>query len=238
VHLPAWLPIVLGLSAWTFYVADRLFDAATARTPLRPRHRFHWDHRRIFIPVAVVAAIIAIVLVQRSMPFAARTRNSFLAAAAVAYFGSVHSPWRASRFKLRLPKELLVGVIFTLACALPVWARASVGRTEMPPVILCFIALAWLNCHAIEVWESGEPLRDLSVAAYALALSLSSLAAAVCVEVTGGGDGSRFAALLLAASISAALLAWLDRKRLAFSPVTLRAAADLVLLTPLFLLIA
>ena len=61
----------------------------------------------------------SLALVLHSMPFAARERNSVLAAAALAYFTSVHSPWRVTEPKFRFPKEFLVGILFTMACAAP-----------------------------------------------------------------------------------------------------------------------
>src|SRR5271156_1049832 len=72
VHLPIWLPIVLALAAWSFYIGDRLLDARNARTPLRERHHFHWRHRRIFLPLAVTSAILGMLLVLHSMPIPAR----------------------------------------------------------------------------------------------------------------------------------------------------------------------
>ena len=51
------------------------------------------------------------------------------------------------------------------------------------------------------------------------------------------GHQPRFSALLLAGGVSAVLLAGLDRLRNRLTPLTLRASADLVLLTPLVLLL-
>ena len=238
VHLPVWLPIVLALAAWTFYVGDRLLDARNARTPLRERHHFHWRHRRIFLPLAVTSAIIGLLLVLHSMPIVARERNSVLAAAAMAYFTSVHSPWRLTARKFRIPKEFLVGVLFTLACALPAWtriARPQVAAMHLAllPAFASFVALAWLNCHAIEVWEAefGLPRPTIQLLGVALAGVVALIAAAMLVS-----QHPRYAALLFTAALSALLLSLLDRQRHRLAPVALRAAADLVLLTPLIVL--
>jgi hypothetical protein len=231
-RLSIWLPAVLALSAWSFYIADRLLDARNANTPLRARHHFHWKHRRIFAPLAAVAAIVAIVLVLHSMPFAARERNSVLAAAALAYFTSVHSPWRVAAPKFRFPKELLVGTLFTLACAAPTLNRIAGHRLTLLPAILIFATLAWLNCHAIESWES-DSRRRLAVLGPAIGLAV----AASLASFTLSRHDSRQAALLAAAALSAIFLALLDRRRQRLSPITLRASADLVLLTPLLVLV-
>jgi hypothetical protein len=247
VTLPLWLPTVLGLSALSFYIADRLMDARKAMRglsgntraveTLRERHYFHWRHRRTCFPVAIAAAIAAFTLVLHSMPLAARERNSVLAAAALAYFTSVHNPWRIAesvsspRFRLRLPKELLVGILFTLACAGPAWARTSGHCWDLLLPTIGFAALAWLNCHAIETWESAA--TSASIFAPAISLALAAFAASLALVP----HTPRSAALLAAAAVSALLLALLDRQRPTLTPIALRSAADLVLLTPIALLV-
>jgi hypothetical protein len=238
IHLPLWLPAVLALAAWSAYIGDRLLDARNARGPLRARHHFHWKHRRVFLPIALAAAVAGLSLVLYSMPATARERNSFLAAAALVYFTSVHSPWRVSSpgLRLRIPKELLVGVLFTLACATPVWARVWAGtpgqRLSLLLPVLTFIALAWLNCHAIEIWESRT--RTQSAEVFRLATALAAVA--MLFAAIASHYNPRQAALLAAAALSAALLALLDSRRHDLTPLTLRAAADLVLLVPVALL--
>ena len=248
IHLPLWLPITLALATWSAYIADRLLDAYRAHKPqtgvphisilrcgidgLRPRHLFHWQHRRLFLPTAIASAAAALTLVLINMPPTARTRNSVLAAAALAYFTSVHNPWRLPSPKLRIPKELLVALIFTLACAIPTWARISTGRLVLLIIpILTFIALAWLNCQAIETWEAAT--RRAPILPLAATLATLSLLAAIFLAQ----HHPRIATLEAAAAVSAALLALLDRTQHRLTPTNLRAAADLVLLTPLALLI-
>jgi hypothetical protein len=236
IQLPDWVVAVVALAALCFYIADRLLDARNANTPLRERHHFHWTHRRVFLPAAIAAAVGALALVGRSMPLAARERNSVLAAAALAYFTSVHSPWRIPVRKLCFPKELLVGILFTLACAAPTLScitgpGASSRFLAMLPAMLVFMALAWLNCYAIECWESRSH-RAPRIFRFALAL----VAIAVLTASAEIGDHyPRPAALLAAAALSATLLALLDLRQQKFTPIALRIGADLALLTPLAL---
>jgi hypothetical protein len=272
VRLPFWLPATLALSAFTFYVADRLLDARSAarsaaraaaraaeRAPdtllaphstlasLRPRHHFHWRHRRVFLPAAIVSAITGLALVLHYMPLPARERNSLVAAATVFYFATVHTRLRSSlKSVLKLPKELLVGILFTVACVLPVAMRISPSaRLELLLPTLAFILLAWLNCHAIEAWESSQPGRfrvgRLAIAQvlFASIVSIASVAS-VGVSITSVGAVAillnvRIALLLLTAGVSGSLILWLDRVRGRLHPTSLRAAADLALLTPLLL---
>jgi len=240
VPLPVWVPVLLALVAWPVYIADRLLDARSAHATaqlhrLRQRHHFHWNHRKIFFPLALASACAAVVVVFSFMPIAARERNSVLAAAALVYFSSVHSPHRLPLPKSRIfSKEFLVAILFTAACTLPTLSRtAATSPTTFWPLLLSaafFTLLAWLNCHAIERWESSPSRSGITVPAILLTLTALLLSATLFVV-----HHSRPAVLIAAAGASALLLALLDRQRNRLTPLALRATADLVLLTPVLL---
>ncbi|MGA9668692.1 MAG: hypothetical protein WBQ94_05755 [Terracidiphilus sp.] len=248
VALPAWVPALLALAAWSVYIGDRLLDARAARLTnqlrrLRLRHHFHWRHRRILFPLALVSACAAVVLVSCFMPMAAVERNSVLGAAAVAYFSGVHSPRRFRPLLFRLlAKEALVAILFTAACVLPTVSRVLVqvpahAATALLPLCAMaffFTLLAWLNCHAIERWESSDAPSLSGVCARALVLASLGLVLAVILVAT---RSPRAAGVICAGATSAFLLALLDRRRERLSPLALRATADLVLLTPLVALL-
>jgi hypothetical protein len=238
VNLPKWVPVLLALGTWVVYVGDRLLDARAAfrsgnLDALRERHFFHWRHRYLFAPLACCAAVIAAGIVFSLMPPVVRERNSMLAVAALAYFSGVHIP--RVRPKLLAPfraKELLVGVLFTAGCALPVFARiheAVYSVVELLILGVFFAALAWLNCSAIDCWESAE---DTGVSYAAFALAAIGLLAAIGFSV----HQPRIAAEIFAGTASASLLGLLDLKRSRITPLTLRCAADLVLLAPILCL--
>lgn len=248
VRLPVWIPILLALTAWAVYIADRLFDARTALrsfdlSSLRERHRFHHRHRRTLIPVAIAAACAAGWIVFTLMPWAARERNSLLGIAALAYFAHVHAPRTLTvgltRLSRLLQKEMLVGLLFTAACALPAISRATPRKGSVPwPVCaaaILFAFLAWLNCHSIDRWEvvgeqeTGKPL--ILVPACLLAFAGLMLAASL------SSTQPRPAALAVTGAVSALLLALLDGIRSRLTPLAVRACADLVLLAPLALLL-
>lgn len=246
VKLPPWLPLLLALVTWTVYVADRLLDAHAALSAgqtdgLRERHYFHHRHRRILGPLALASASIATWMVVALMPHRSLELNSALAAAAVAYFSGVHTrrllpglPASLLFSDLPLPKELRVGVLFTAACVLPALARLATGHgASLWPLIAVtasFAALVWLNCHAIERWESHGQRSRTFAAASALALA-TLLLAAILLPIA-----PRAAALASSGALSALLLALLDRLRHRLTPLALRTAADLVLLCPVALL--
>ncbi len=240
VRLPHWVPVLLALAAWSVYIGDRLLDAraglrATAYHTLHARHLFHWRYRRVLLPLGVAAACAAAWLVLACMPAVARAPNSLLAVAALAYFSGVHSQRKLPRL---VTKEFLVGVIFTAACALPTWwrmwaAHAASHAAMLWAPALYLAALAWLNCQAITHWEKEARSPGKSnILRWALLLSGAGVLLAILLTSTE----PRAAALLAAATASALLLALLDTLRGRLTPLALRAAADLVLLTPALLL--
>jgi hypothetical protein len=273
VRLPAWIPTLLALAAWAVYIADRLLDARSAFRRgqvdgLRERHHFHHRHRRVLIPISVLAACAAAWIVFTLMPNPARERDSLLACAALAYFTRVHAAalqpaaekhasraakrhgfrvvtprlFRPRLFKTRLfkpllfKKELLVGVLFTAACALPALSRVWTPQSPFPlpllAVALVLALLAWLNCYAIDRWEALAGSSHTGIAARAGLLALVAAVPALLFAA----QHPRLAAMLALAAASSLLLALLDRLRPRLTPLALRALADLVLLTPIFLL--
>jgi hypothetical protein len=175
------------------------------------------------------------------MPAPARERNSVLAAAALAYFTRVHSTRKLpsrwlSGFLPSFRKEFLVGLLFTAACVLPALSRAS--GTSLSLVALSaaagvFALLAWLNCHAIDRWENLEPAQRSPIFRQACVLAVAGLLLAFILFPAQ----PRAAALVLAAAVSSLLLSLLDLVRARLTSVALRAAADLVLLSPLALIL-
>jgi hypothetical protein len=243
VSLPAWITAALGLIVWTIYVGDRLLDArAGLRKPpeheLRERHWFHWRHRRVLFPAAVFSAGAAAALVISRLPARSVRPDSIVAAATLLWLTSVHAQRRpvfarvsaAGRERLA---EMVVGAIFAVGCALPVCSQLGAAHSvaqflRLPlAAIAIYAALAWLNLHAIAAWESQ---KTAWVRGAAVILALAALGLAVF-------SSYRSAELLVAAGCSALLLAVLDCLRGRIAPLSLRAAADLVLLTPVAFLV-
>jgi hypothetical protein len=248
VRLPVWIPLLLALTAWAVYVADRLLDARAAIRAgdllgLQERHLFHHRHRRLLMPLAFAAACAAGWIVLTLMPLPTRERDSVLGAAALAYFTGVHSSRGPSSRGLSglglsgnsplFTKELLVGALFTSACALPVFSRTaaqgSLALLQLSAAAVFYALLAWLNCHAIDRWESEPSVSEFQISVPACILAIAGLLVAWTLQ-------PRAAALIIAGAGSALLLALLHHFRSRLTPLALRATADLVLLTPLILL--
>ncbi len=244
VRLPWWVPVLLPLAVWAVYVADRLLDARTGLSApmleqLRERHLFHWRFRRVLAPLALGSALTAAWIIFTLMPRTLREHDSLLAAASLLYFTRVHS---RRRILPLFSKEFLVGVLFTLGCALPAWSRAEFFHSPHAWALLTativFVLLAWLNCEAIDRWElrDGESNDAPEGGIPTARLGLCLAGAAVVCAALWASCSPRCAVLLGCAGAAALLLGSLDHYRNRFAPVTLRAAADLALLTPALLI--
>ena len=175
------------------------------------------------------------------LPAGARAPDSAIGAATLAYFSGVHARRQLPRFAKRFlrplfSKEFLVGVLFTVGCLLPVWSQSvhwagqAAGRVLLLPGLF-FMALAWLNCHAIERWESdGYASRGVAQISCGVGLGGMVLAGLLLFRMPHA------AALVATGALSAWLLAGLDVSRPRITPLALRASADLVLLAPVLLI--
>ena len=113
----------------------------------------------------------------------------------------------------------------------------AAGHAALGPlaaVSLFFALLAWLNCHAIDRWEAREQ-EPSSFLIFPQARLRAQAGLLLAVLLSYGQP--RMAVLAAAGAVSALLLALLDRQRSRLTPLALRATADLVLLTPLALLV-
>lgn len=241
-HLPLWVPLLLALTVWPVYVGDRLLDARVGlrdarRSGLQERHYFHWRHRQTLLSLAVAAACSAALIILFFMPAAARAQDSVLAAASLAYFACVHVS-RSTRPFLwpLLTKELLVGILFTLGCAEPTLRRMpalwSVSSWPVLGAMVFFALLAWLNCSAIDAWESSATRNSRPGLRTPFSLGCLLAGAGAVLALRCFASNPHAGTLLLAGAAGAALLAWLDHHRNRLRPVALRACADLSLLTP------
>ncbi len=241
-----WCPVVfLSGATWLCYVGDRVLDARSPShaNDLRARHHFYgalWRERRgpllaIVALVMLVSGGIAVLGLSSTLfrGFAAITCVSLL------YFGWIHLVG-GSRAAL-VSKEGAVAIVFASACVLPAWsATRAVLRLRLDALGVLFGVLCWLNCVAIERWESDGVLSSSAHpttqwgARHLTWLLIAGAAAAGALgrfERERANSGIEMLSVCLVGAFM--LLALLEKARHRFSPETLRILADAALLTPL-----
>jgi hypothetical protein len=216
------------LAVWVLYAADRLLDARSdSGEGLEARHVFHHQHRRGFRR-GIVLACFALAALLPGLPWVEARLYLMLGALLVAWFTVIHTGARP------LPKEFVVGIFFAAAVFVP----AAVGAAALGPHLLIpatlFGALCCLNCLFIFVWEQEQ---QPAVEIHPLTRMASRrVVLGACVLAFAGSCFSRLPApprLTLAVGLASALLLMLHQARGRFDRTTLRALADLALLTPL-----
>ncbi len=241
--LPWVEPAAMFVAVWMIYAADRLLDARgldagqSSGEGLEERHRFHHAHRGAFL-CGIVAGALALVYLLHHTDARALHLYALLAALLAAWLLVVHASARSSG--QRLPKEIAVGLFFAAAVFSPTVGRVPGLQAQLLPSALLFAGLCALNCLLLYAWEHpGKRSGAHSSTRWATA-HLNALAAALVVTAGLAAAiqwGRMGEAPALACGVGAALLWALHRVRGRVSAVHLRAAADLVLLTPVLWLL-
>jgi len=228
------------LAVWILYAADRLLDARSADpATLEERHLFHDRHRRIFVAVIAVAAIVLAALTPLLLPSAIHL-YALLGALLAGWFLTIHTRLAHER---RLPKELAVGLFFAAAIFIPSVARRPDLRLSLLVPAVLFAAICALNCMYLYAWEHPATRTNANwttrfATQHLRTISVIILAATVLSIIWHLALAPSRTNLLLstACALAAVLLLLLDHIRNRLSPLHLRAAADLALLTPLLML--
>ena len=238
--LPPVFHIILGLSVWCVYLADRLYDAfrAPPASGQTDRLLFTKRHFTVLSVAAIAAALANSLLIICNVPRPLMLTGALTAALLIIYYilrikGSV-------RLALAIPREVLCGMIFGLGCViaphafLPHWHGADYFTATILLGLLCSA-----NCALISHWEKEEdragndhsmaslPSPILPYMAHALT-NLTVLAAAM--SLLGAWR------IHLAVAAGALSLRFMLGSGENVSRRALRVLADVVLLTPLIFL--
>lgn len=215
VPVDALAAVLLLLTVWLIYAADRTLDAWKGECH-SPRHEFYQRRWKGLLPVWVAVLGLTGWLAAERLSAGLFLRGVILLAAVGVYFALVHSGI------LRWPKEAAVGVLFALGASLQAW-----GKVQTPAdvaTILLFSGLCWMNCIAIQKWEGERLDWSPSAAAIALACAAGVLLYAHRPVLGGAELASAFGFLLL------------DRVRRRLSADAVRVLADVALLSPVLFL--
>jgi hypothetical protein len=226
--------IVLGLTVWVIYLADRLLDTRAAPFPGEPaRHLFYRRHFRAATAMLVIALLadLGLTLFGLRPPV---FHNGLLAIGGVGlYLAAFH--WQPSA--LRIPKEVAVALLFTVGVFLVAFTNAQAPLGLLWHPALTFFLLCLANLVAIDSWEwrelRGARPNDASrfvmwlarwFPAWTLGLAASTLLASA--------NSAWYRAVLL--SLIATLCLFASGRRLSLE--VRRNLVDAALLTPLFFL--
>jgi hypothetical protein len=237
------------LAVWMLYAADRLLDARQLfanplhTEDLEARHLFHHRHATAFLTVIALAAIVLASLLRDLLP-QALALYAVLGMLLFAWFLLIHA--RAtpnSDLHRRLPKELAVGIFFPAAIFIPTVARQPALRLSLLPEAILFASICTLNCLSIYAWEHPETHTNAASTAHWTTRyatrhlsTIATIAAIVGLTLTIRARHTSLWPLPLAACLSAVTLLALNRHRRSIAALTLRATADVALLTPLLLI--
>jgi hypothetical protein len=235
--LPPVFHLILGLSVWCIYLADRLYDStrAPATGALTDRLRFTRSHFATLSAITAAAAAANLFLIIRHVP-----RSLIITGLITAGLLGVYYLIRLrgnARLASALPREILCGMIFALGCVIaPHDFLANGGGWDYVFATILLGLVCSANCLLISVWEKEE---DNACKTRSIATSPSRLIPHLAKALTGlillAAAMAFFGPwqIHLAVCFSALCLRVMLRFEKHLSQQSLRVLADAVLLSPL-----
>jgi len=237
-HLTAVERVILGLSFWLGYTADRWLDGwkFPPGATVASRHQFAQRHRVSLVAVWLLVMIGSVALACYSLPLNLIERGLTLVLFVGVYFFLYQ--WPETTRWLRGLKEIAVAILFSAGTLLFIFPRRFDLRFWWPVAAWCL--LCFLDCYAIACWE--------------LELDRAARQESIVTRWPFLARGFKFAALLTilvalmpvlahpflsppkpgwAVAASALILLLLDFSKGRIEINLLRISADLALLTPL-----
>lgn len=208
--------VLLVLAVWLIYAADRTLDAWSGES-LRPRHEFYRRHWGTLLPLWIAVLTGGLALAWTRLPPQLFYGGLVLGAVVMLYFVLLHIG------VFERTKEATVAVLFALGATLSAWSNVRTA-VDIEAIVL-FSCLCWINCVAIEHWESPTQSK-WSIAAAAGFVAVAAMLLLFSSRPVLGG----------AVAASAFCFVLIDRARRHFSRDALRVLADVALLSPLLLL--
>jgi hypothetical protein len=174
--------IVLGLTVWAIYMADRWLDSrAAGPAPNTPRHDFYLRHARTLNGLLMGALAVDVFLATVQLRRAVFVDGLLVAVGVTAYLAIF--PLRASGWE----KQVAAAILFSIGVLLVTGTWMSPLRLLLPAVL--FAALCFCNLLLIEMWERDKVHRLDWLAPAALALLAAARSAGhwhLAVALSGG----------------------------------------------------
>lgn len=238
VRLPPAIHLILGLSVWCVYLADRLLDACRAERVSMATHRLGFTKKHFTALVATTAAAggVNLLLIVNHVP-----GHLLVHGLATAVLLGIYYAFRfgsSGKIAVFIPREIMCGMVFAIGSAISTFSYGLPETNSLP----FFGAVAMLglvcsaNCVLISVWERDEDLAcgDRSIASEKPGIPRHFrrllLPLVLLYAIVAFADPWQ---IHVAAGISALALYLMARFEEKLSPTLLRAMADGALLTPL-----
>lgn len=241
ISLPAIFHLILGLSVWCIYLADRLWDALRAKNTALVTDRLRFTKQN-FWALAITMMLVGsanFYLILRFVPLRLMYSGLFTAALLGTYY--LFRLFGRGRLTVIIPREILCGMIFAIGSVISVdffEGPAVVGVGFILPCIFLGL-LCSAACILISVWEKDADLaaNDSSIATLRPQL-LRFLPHAISILVLLAVACAFFASwqIYLAVAIAAMALRIALYYEAGLSITMLRFLADAVLLSPLLVI--
>jgi hypothetical protein len=234
--LPLRLPgrLVLALTVWAIYLADRLLDVrGAARGVESARHQYYRNHRRLTVGMLAAVLLSDLLLILFWLRPAVFRNGLIVFAAVLLYLTVLHRKGSSSR----IPKEFLVALLFTVGTFLVAWTAAPNPASTLLLPALSFFLLCLANLVTIEMWEWRELRQEQSDRPHwttiRLGRSCIAWAATLAIASFVFGKSPWWNAVALSAAAESLLCAAGSRLSLEVR----RILVDAVLLSPVFFLL-
>jgi hypothetical protein len=238
VDLPWLIHLILGLSTWCIYLADRIIDVI--RYPQHAstsRHRFTQHHIRKLIALLIIGSICNLFLIIKFLP-----QNLLISGVITLGLVAMYYLIRLTSLKniiTIVPREVMCGMLFALGCAIAPHAYSTIPWSHTPSLIIPVITFGMVcsaSCILISIWEkeADDAAGDLSIVTthskfiHYIATSLTCLAV-ISISLAYFFYWQAFLAVALSAILLRLTLHYEDR----ISPIHLRVLADTVFISPL-----
>lgn len=244
IKLPGEIYVILGLTVWIIYVADRLMDGVRLKkaSTITPRHRFYRENALVFLPLLLIGLGVDVWLVVHHVPVGMLRMGVLMSFFVIAYF--MFRFVLSRRPQSGAPREILCGFIFAIGTVVSVYfyggdVNEALFRTFHPALLAILFSA---NCVAIAYWEAkvdlangdGSLANTVPASGRDLPVWLGILVVATGVLLAMGYPGDAWG-IYLAILLSALGLLGLKLNDHRLSANALRVLADAVLLTPLII---
>ena len=241
VDIPPAIHLLLGLSVWCVYLADRLYDVYRTEdfSSVTWRLRFTKQHFTSLAVTTALAGAVNLFLIVYFVPMHLLIHGLITAGLLAVYyafrFGS------SGKVAALIPREIMCGMIFAIGSAIATYSYGQPQTTGFR--FLGAVAMLGLVCSAscvmISVWERDADLasgdRSIASARPEILRCIRRLLLPLIV-LYGFVAISDPWQIHIAVGLSALALYLMARFEERFSPTLLRTLADAVLLTPLLFL--